>query len=64
MTHHIVCHEDRVGFGDAGLVRDVLATETPEGIAETADRIERETGLGVLRFPKLLEFFIGFRVAA
>ena len=42
----------------------VLATETPEGIAETADRIERETGLGVLRFPKLLEFFIGFRVAA
>jgi DNA-binding Lrp family transcriptional regulator len=27
-------------------------------------RIERETGLKVLRFPELNEFFIGFRVAA
>ncbi|MDF1718865.1 MAG: Lrp/AsnC family transcriptional regulator [Antarcticimicrobium sp.] len=42
----------------------VLATETPEGIAQTADAIERETGLKVLRFPKLQEFYIGFRVAA
>lgn len=42
----------------------VLATETPEGIAETADAIERETGLPVHRFPKLQEFFVGFRVAA
>ena len=42
----------------------VLATETPEGITETADAIERETGLKVLRFPKLREFYIGFRVAA
>lgn len=42
----------------------VLATETPEGIADAADAIERETGLAVLRFPKLREFFIGFRVAA
>ncbi|MCL6282595.1 Lrp/AsnC family transcriptional regulator [Ruegeria sp. 2012CJ41-6] len=42
----------------------VLATETPEGIGATADAIERETGLTVLRFPKLQEFFIGFRVAA
>ncbi|MFA3916516.1 Lrp/AsnC family transcriptional regulator [Ruegeria hyattellae] len=42
----------------------VLATETPEGIGATADAIERETGLKVLRFPKLQEFFIGFRVAA
>ncbi len=42
----------------------VLATETPEGIAEAAGAIERETGLTVLRFPKLREFFIGFRVAA
>ncbi|SDX26279.1 transcriptional regulator, AsnC family [Ruegeria halocynthiae] len=42
----------------------VLATETPEGIAATADAIERETGIKVLRFPKLQEFFIGFRVAA
>lgn len=42
----------------------VLATETPEGIAATADAIEAETGVRVLRFPKLQEFFIGFRVAA
>lgn len=42
----------------------VLATETPEGIETAADTIERETGIRVLRFPKLQEFFIGFRVAA
>ncbi|MEO9781018.1 MAG: Lrp/AsnC family transcriptional regulator [Sedimentitalea sp.] len=42
----------------------VLATETPEGIAEAADTIEQATGITVLRFPKLQEFFIGFRVAA
>jgi DNA-binding Lrp family transcriptional regulator len=42
----------------------VLACETEPDITLTADRIERETGLTVLRFPKLKEFFIGFRVAA
>jgi siroheme decarboxylase len=42
----------------------VLATEDKAGIAATADAIEAETGLDVLRFPKLQEFFIGFRVAA
>lgn len=42
----------------------VLACEKAEGIAEAAARIERETGLQVLRFPKLKEFFIGFRVEA
>lgn len=42
----------------------VLATETESGIARAADAIERETGLAVLRFPKLEEYFIGFRVAA
>ncbi len=42
----------------------VLATETPEGIAETAARIEAATGLPVYQFPKLKEFFVGFRVAA
>ena len=42
----------------------VLACEKPEGIKRVAARIERETGLKVLRFPKLQEFFIGFRVAA
>ncbi len=42
----------------------VLATERPEGIVRATQRIERETGLSVLRFPKEKEFFIGFRVAA
>ncbi|GAB4387079.1 Lrp/AsnC family transcriptional regulator [Albidovulum sp.] len=42
----------------------VLATERPEEIDAAARRIEQETGIEVLRFPKLKEFFIGFRVAA
>lgn len=42
----------------------VLACETEAEIAQVADRIEQETGLAVLRFPKLKEFFIGFRVNA
>jgi DNA-binding Lrp family transcriptional regulator len=42
----------------------VLATDTPEGIEKTARAIEKETGRKVLRFPKLKEFFIGFRVKA
>ncbi|MEM9576871.1 MAG: Lrp/AsnC family transcriptional regulator [Pseudomonadota bacterium] len=42
----------------------VLATETPDGIGATAAAIEAATGLTVFQFPKLKEFFIGFRVAA
>lgn len=42
----------------------VLATETREEIDQVAEAIELETGLKVLCFPKLQEFFIGFRVAA
>ncbi len=42
----------------------VLACEKPDQIEKAAARIERETGLAVLRFPKLKEFFIGFRVEA
>ena len=42
----------------------VLATETEPGIDEAADAIEAATGLRVFRFPKLREFFVGFRVAA
>lgn len=42
----------------------VLATETEDGIADAAARIEAETGIPVRLFPKLQEFFIGFRVAA
>jgi hypothetical protein len=42
----------------------VLATDSLKGIETTAQAIEGETGLKVLRFPKLREFFIGFRVQA
>lgn len=42
----------------------VLACEKPEGIARAAAQIELETGIQVLLFPKLKEFFIGFRVQA
>lgn len=42
----------------------VLATETEAEIATVAQRIEAETGLRVYLFPKLQEFFIGFKVAA
>lgn len=42
----------------------VLACETKAEITRTADRIEAETGITVLRFPKLREFFVGFRVPA
>lgn len=42
----------------------VLACESLADIAMVADRIETETGLKVLRFPKEHEFFIGFRVKA
>lgn len=42
----------------------VLATETEGEIAQVADALEAETGHQVLCFPKLQEFFIGFKVAA
>ncbi|MEJ1157647.1 Lrp/AsnC family transcriptional regulator [Prosthecomicrobium sp. N25] len=42
----------------------VLATETADGIAAAAARIEAATGLPVYRFPKEREFFIGMRVEA
>lgn len=42
----------------------VLATETANDIGRVAREIERSTGLQVLQFPKLEEFFIGFRVVA
>ena len=42
----------------------VLATDRPEGIARAAGAIEAETGLSVMLFPKLEEYFIGFRVPA
>ena len=42
----------------------VLATEDEAGVDAVANAIEVETGITVLLFPKLREFFIGFRVAA
>jgi DNA-binding Lrp family transcriptional regulator len=42
----------------------VLATERPEEIDEAVTQIKGETGLGVYAFPKVEEFFIGFRVEA
>lgn len=42
----------------------VLAPERPERIGEVVTQIKRETGLEVYAFPKLEEFFIGFRVEA
>ncbi len=42
----------------------VLATEMPEGIETAACAIEQASGLKVYRFPKLEEFFIGFRMVA
>lgn len=42
----------------------VLATETLEEIEQLVAAISAETGLEVLAFPKLEEYFVGFRVAA
>ncbi len=42
----------------------VLATETPDGIAETIARIERDTGLTVHAFPKEREFFVEMKLEA
>lgn len=42
----------------------VLATETPEGIAQAIGQIERSTGLKVYPFPKLKEYFVEMKLAA
>lgn len=42
----------------------VLATETPEQIDDVLTKIKQETGLEAYAFPKIEEFFVGFRVAA
>ncbi len=42
----------------------VLATEHPEGIAETARRIEAVTGLPVFLFPKEQEYFVEMKLEA
>ncbi|MBI1906547.1 MAG: AsnC family transcriptional regulator [Rhodocyclales bacterium] len=42
----------------------VLATEQPDGIADTARRIEAATGLSVFLFPKEREFFVEMKLEA
>jgi DNA-binding Lrp family transcriptional regulator len=42
----------------------VLAAETQDRIPEVAQLIEAETGLPVYCFPKLDEYFVGFRMEA
>lgn len=42
----------------------VLATETPEGIADALARIEAAVGLPILDLPKLEEFFLELRLVA
>lgn len=42
----------------------VLATERPEGIADTAARIEAATGLPVFLFPKEQEYFVEMKLEA
>jgi DNA-binding Lrp family transcriptional regulator len=42
----------------------VLATESGDGIARAAGRVERETGLPVYLMPKREEFFVGLNLAA
>lgn len=41
----------------------VLATETPAGIGEAIERIERTTGLTVRNFPKEREYFVEMKLA-
>jgi len=42
----------------------VLGTETAEGIAAAIARIEHDTGLPVLAFPKEREYFVGLKLPA
>jgi DNA-binding Lrp family transcriptional regulator len=42
----------------------VLATETPEGISAAIGKIEVVTGLKVLAFPKIKEYFVAMKLAA
>ena len=42
----------------------VLATESPEQVAEIAQRIEAATGLPVYLFPKEREYFVELRLVA
>jgi DNA-binding Lrp family transcriptional regulator len=41
----------------------VIATERPEDVADVIAKIQRETGLAVLDFPKRREYFVGLKLA-
>jgi len=40
----------------------VLATETPEQLQQTIDKIEQQTGLVVYNMPKIKEYFVGLKL--
>ncbi len=42
----------------------VIATETPQELAQTLIEIERQTGLKVYNMPKLNEYFVGLTLEA
>lgn len=42
----------------------VLATETPEQLAQTLETIARQTGLKVYNLPKLKEYFVNLQLEA
>ncbi|MBT9525582.1 MAG: AsnC family transcriptional regulator [Rhizobacter sp.] len=42
----------------------VVAAENPAAVEQACQRIERETGLTVHRFPKEREYFVGLRLPA
>ncbi len=42
----------------------VVATETPEQLAETLEKIEQQTGFHVFNMPKINEYFVGLKLEA
>jgi DNA-binding Lrp family transcriptional regulator len=42
----------------------VIATETPEQLAATLEKIEHQTGLHVFNMPKINEYFVGLKLEA
>lgn len=42
----------------------VVATETPQQLAETLEKITQQTGLPVFNMPKINEYFVGLKLEA
>lgn len=42
----------------------VVATETPEQLTQTLEKIEQRTGLYVFNMPKINEYFVGLKLEA